>query len=449
MTSDTGNTSGKAPEQRRGGRRYNILVSLLFLLSCLGILTSTVVVWVHQFALSTDRWVEMVAPLPSNPTFRLQVSTKVANRVVTALDVEGRIAGFMPGRTAVVAGPIADQVEQGLQRRIDTAMASPAFQTAWVQMNRVAHQAIVNILRGNSQTVTIVDGYVVLDVWPLVGVALTQLQAGGIIPADVALPDLSQGLPPGAFDRLNVLLGGRIPADLGTFPLVPADKLEKAQSLVSIFDLVTIGLVIVTALLALLTIWYANRRLRMLVLLALGGLMALVLARFAIRGLEAAIVSSVSDDSTATTIREVISLVLVNLYAAFRVVILVSVVVAVVAYLAGRPSWLAALTTRGKPTTAAIQAGADSTTGTLIEVPRPSLVEMARENRRMLTQLGLGAVVFVVLWVVSGFWVALLAVLLLGLLQLGIGWLGGQDGASEVASGAGASKQEPKPGPTS
>jgi hypothetical protein len=368
--------------------------------------------------------------LPENPDVRLAVSTKIADRVVTGLDIQGRLETVLPGPAAIIAAPVANQIEQGLQTRIETAMASPAFQTAWVAANRLAHQQAVEILRGKSESVYVQDGYVVLDVWPLVGIALQQLQAQGIIPASVTLPDLSQGLPEGAFDRLNNLLGGRIPADIGTVPLVPADKLQQAQQVVSIFDWITVLLVVITIALVLTTIWYSGRRLRTVVLLALGGAVALVLARFAIQGAQSAIVSSITDADTATTIRGVVTLAFDNLYAWSRVVIVLSVIVAIVAYFAGRPAWAVALGGRASEAggRAAAGVGSMAASGAAGAPSRETATAWARGNRRALNWVGIGAIGFVLLWVVAGLWVALLGIALVALLEFGLGLLGA-DGA--------------------
>lgn len=433
---------------RPGRRRYQVILSLLFVLSCLGILTSTVVVWVHQVALNTDRWVSVVGPLPENPEVRLAVSTKIADRVVTGLDIQGRLEAVLPGPADIIAAPVANQIEQGLQTRIETAMASPTFQTAWEAANRVAHQQAVDILRGKSETVYVQDGYVVLDVWPLVGIALQQLQAQGIIPATVTLPDLSQGLPEGAFDRLDNLLGGRIPADIGTVPLIPADKLQQAQQVVSIFDWITVLLVVITIALVLTTIWYSSRRLRTVVLLALGGAVALVLARFALQQLQGAIVSSFTDADTATTIRGVVTLALDNLYAWSRIVIVVSVVVAVAAYFVGRPAWAVALTGRATEAGGRAAAGVGSlaASGRTGTSSRETVAAWARANRRTLNVVGIGAIAFVLLWVVSGFWVALLGVALVALLEFGLGLLGGDQGAESAADAQASSRAPVEPG---
>jgi hypothetical protein len=213
-----------APPARRVGRGKRALLVVLFVLTCLAITTSTVVTWVHQVALNTDRWVAVVGPVGTNPAVIAATSDRVSARVVTVLQVQDRLETLLPAPLDFVAVPIAQALQDQIRERMAVAMATPAFERAWLAANRVAHEGIVKILRGQSETVEVVDGYVRLDVWPLIGIALNQLQAAGVIPAGVDLPDLSEGLPEGLVTASSRRSGS--PSPDFDHPLVPSDRLE-------------------------------------------------------------------------------------------------------------------------------------------------------------------------------------------------------------------------------
>jgi hypothetical protein len=392
-------TSDGRPQRSRGGTRHQVFLALLSLLTCVSITTSSIAVWTHEVALNTDRWVQVVGPIAAEPAVQEAVSSTVAHKVVLALDVQGRLEGMLTERLQPLAAPVASQIEQGIGRRLATAMASPEFQAAWLHANRLAHRQAMEILRGRSQVLYAQDDAVVLDVWPLVGMALGQLQAQGVIGADVALPDLSQGLPAGALDDLNAAFGGRIPASLGTVAIAPADGLLAAQQIVSVFDWITVALIAVSVLLVLATVWWSGRRRRAVVLVAFGAATGLVLTRFAIGGLESAIVSSIADAETGATIRGVLHAALADLFHFSGVVIAAGLIVAIMAYLAGRPAWLGLAASRAR--------GAN----TAATVPW---------RRRDVERLGLAAIACIVVWIAAGPWLALLTVTLLGILEVGL-----------------------------
>jgi hypothetical protein len=428
-TDTAADTVADQPPARRIGRGRRALLVVLFLLTCVSITTATVVTWVHQVALNTDRWVAVVGPVGTNPAVIAATSDRVSAKVVDVLDVQARLEARLPAPLAFVAVPITQALQDQIRERMATAMATPAFEQAWLAANRVAHQSIVKILRGQSESVVIVDGYVRLDVWPLIGIALTQLQTAGVIPAGVALPDLSQGLPEGAGSRLEQTLGITLPPDFGTIPLVKADRLEAAQQVVRIFDIVTVGLILITILLALVTVWYAPRRLRMVVYLAVGGVVSVLIGRFALGVLEDAIVSSLTDANTATTVRSVLDVALADLYGFSRIVVLGGIVVAVVAVVAGRPAWLMSVAGSAGSTTRQAAAGAGAIAGSAVSQAPSSQTtgDWARLHRRELRLAGLAVIGFIVAWAAMGIEIALLAFALIALVEIGIGLLGGRE----------------------
>src|SRR6266508_5121032 len=83
-----GSDSGRAPAQTKSprgrlqGRRRTILVGLLVVLSSLGVLLSTVGIWVRQTALNDDRWAALSARVVSDPEVQASVSRRLASQVV-------------------------------------------------------------------------------------------------------------------------------------------------------------------------------------------------------------------------------------------------------------------------------------------------------------------------------------------------------------------------------
>ena len=403
-------TAERLPNPSRGRTRHRVILVLLYLLTCVSIATSSIAAWTHEVALNTDRWVQVVGPIAADAAVQEAVSSTVAHNVVLALDVQARLETILTARLQPLAAPVAAQIELGIGRRLATAMASPEFQTALLEANRLAHRQAMEILRGRSQVLYAQGDVVVLDVWPLVGIALGQLQAQGVIGADVALPDLRHGLPVGALDDLNAAFGGRIPASLGTVPIAPARGLLAAQRIASVFDWITVALIVVSVLLVLVTVWISRRRRRAITLVAFGAAAGLVLTRFAIGGLESAIVMSVATAETATTIRGVLHAAIADLFNFSGTVIAVGLVVALTAYLAGRPAWLR------------MPGGAGGET----------LATTMRRRRRDVERLCLGAIACTVVWITAGLWLALLTALLLGILEVGLRQLdAGMAGAPE------------------
>src|SRR4249919_884130 len=161
---------------RRRPRARSLLAGLLLVLGSISIVLSGVTVWAHQVLLNSDRYADMVAAVSSDPAVIDAVSSKVATSAVSALDIQGRLEQVLPGPAAIIAGPIADQVEQTLEQVVGNVLVSTKFQTVWVDANRALHAKVVAFLRGDTTVLQARDGIVYLDVYPLIDAVLRQLQ---------------------------------------------------------------------------------------------------------------------------------------------------------------------------------------------------------------------------------------------------------------------------------
>jgi len=325
-----------APRRRRPRARSAAAV-VLGLLACIALVLTTTIGWIHQVALNTDRFVALTSTVVEDPAVIDSLSRRVSQQVVVALDVEGRLATALPDNAKLLAGPIAGSVQDRLQVGLANLMQSPEFQNAWAQVTRLAHQQIVAVLRGDSTVITIDNGVVTLNVFPLVNGALSTLQAEGVIPASVTLPELSaSSTPTVARTALQAALGITLPVDFGTIPLVQANRLETAQTAVRVFDILVIVAIVVTILLFVAAAYVARDRRRAVILLGVGAVIALLVARAGLRGIENAIVDSVANADGAVIARGLFDAALNDLFGLMVIVTAIGAAVAIVAWLIGR-----------------------------------------------------------------------------------------------------------------
>ena len=177
-----------------------------------------------------------------------------------------------------------------------------------------------------------------LDVFPVVGVALTQLQQAGIIPADVQLPDLTSPDARDVLDqRLDAALGVTLPPTFGTIQLMPADRLLAAQSagqgVRRLRDHHDRG----GGAAVLLALGLATHRVRMLLFLSIGVIVSFLLARLAIRSIEGALVDGIANGDVRGAITVLLDATFESLRSVTIFVLIATVIVAIVAFVAGPP----------------------------------------------------------------------------------------------------------------
>ena len=306
--------------------------------------------------------------------------------------------------------PLIVGIRDRIDDRLRVALQDPRLQSALVGTMSFTHAQLVRLLRGESDVVSIVDGYLTLDVFPVVGAALAELQSMGLIPADAQLPDLtSPDAPEVLAQRLETALGVTLPPDFGTIRLMPAERLATARTVVRVFDLVVILLVILSAILVALALWLAADRRRMLIYLGIGTIVAFLLARLAIRGAENVIVGGIADGGVAGATRSIVDATLENLRSVTLIILIATVVVTIAAYLWGRPKWVVATTSyvsdaAGRAGSAA-GAGVAGAAGRAPD--RDTLGTAVRTNRASVEKIGLAVIAFVVAWLALGLELAL------------------------------------------
>jgi len=431
-----------AAKPRTSGRR-RVLSGIVLVLACLSILVTTLAVWTHQVALNTDRFTSLASNAFTDPAVTDPIATRISVQVVDALDVQTRLAARLPDAIKPLAGTLTVAVTQRIDERLKVALQNPRLQNALVQALSFSHAQVVRVLRGESDAVGIVDGYLTLDVFPVVGAALEELRSEGLIPPDVQLPDLTSPEAPGVLaGRLQTALGVTLPPDFGTIRLMPAERLETARTVVRVFDLVVIVLIVLSALLVALALWLAADRRRMLIYLGIGVIVAFLLARLATNAARNVIVGGIADGDVAGAARTIVDSTLQDLRGLTVIILIATVVVVIAAYLWGRPRWVVATSSyvtdtagrAGSAAGAAASGGAASVAGRAPD--RDTIEQTVRENRSLVERFGLAFIVFILVWIAVGLGVALLGAALVVGFELLLRAISGNDEEAEVATGA-------------
>jgi hypothetical protein len=368
---------------RRVTRRRSVLAGISLVLACLTILVATVAVWAHQVAFNTDRFTALAANALDQPEVIDPLAARISAQVVEALDVQTRLANVLPDRVTALAGPVTLALQDGLTRRLQTLLAEPRMQQALTNTLRFAHTRVMNLLRDQAEAATVVNGQVVLEVYPALLVALQELQTAGIIGADVQLPDPATSEPPGVVRGiLENRLGVTFPEDFGTIPLMPVERLETAQTAVRIFDIVVIALIALAVALVALAIWLSAKRRRMVIYLAIGTILAFVLARLFTNAATDALTTGIAQEGLRGAIESILNATLADFRGWAFLILIATGIIGIVTYAYGRPN--------------------------------VSVASFSTE--RTMERIGIALIALVVLWIAVGLEVALLAaVLIIGL----------------------------------
>ncbi|WP_155371805.1 hypothetical protein [Catellatospora vulcania] len=254
------------PTVRRPGGTVRTLrwagAFVLALLSAVLVLASVTARYARAELLDTDRYVETVAPLATDPQVQAAVTDRVTDEIMARLPLE-KLAGDLAAAVnlprveaviTLVLPAVTDWLQGQIHKVVGDLVTSPRFPAVWNQVNRTAHQNIEGLLTGQGTPMLHSSGTdVVVDLGPVLAAARQELVDRGFGLA-ARIPDMS------------------IP-----YTVAQVDQLPEIQRYVRLLDVSATWLPLLALLLLGLAVWTAPNRRRGLVLgLTLSALMLVV-----------------------------------------------------------------------------------------------------------------------------------------------------------------------------
>jgi hypothetical protein len=312
-----------APRRRRFSWRTPVSI-VLIVLGCILGPVAVLGVWAGNEVSDTGRWVATVEPLIHDPAIQNVLTDKITTEITNRLNVTGTIDQASAqlndrGLTRISSllnsfGPqIASSVTGFIHSTVHRVISGPRVAKLWVQVNTVAHQAVVKVLSGEGNgAVSTQNGQIVLNLGPFVAVVKQDLVDHGFS------------------------LASNIPPISPTVALFQAEDLGKAQAGYRLIKTLKIVLPILALVLLAAGVWVARGRRRALIGAALGlagSMLVLAIGLLIARSiyLNSVPPSVLPGDAAAAAFDAMVYFIKVGL----RVVLAVGLVVAIGAFITG------------------------------------------------------------------------------------------------------------------
>jgi hypothetical protein len=312
---------------RRSRRRFSwraFFATILIVLGCVLAPIAVVGVWAGNQITDTGRYVATVQPLIDDPAIQNVLTDKITNEVTSQLNLTGLVnqataqlqARGLPRISSLLTtfGPqITSAVTGFIHSTVHTVISSQAMATAWVQVNTIAHQAVVKLLSGQGNgTLTSANGQITLNLAPLIAVVKQALVARGFS------------------------LASNIPIVNATVPLFQAKDLGKAQAGYRLVSDLKIVLPILALVLLAAGVFTARGRRRALIVVGLGVAASMVVLAIGLLIARTIYLNSVPasvlpSDAAAAAFDALVHFLRVGL----RVVLAVGLVIAIGAFITG------------------------------------------------------------------------------------------------------------------
>ena len=251
-------SQGAGPKRRRHFSWRTPVSIVLIVLGCILGPVAVLGVWAGNEVSDTGRWVATVEPLIHDPAIQNVLTDKITDQITSRLNLNGTINQATAqlndkGLTRISSllttfGPqITSAVTGFVHSTVHTVVASPAAAKIWVQVNTVAHQAVVKVLSGQGNgAISTSNGQITLNLGPFIAVVKQDLVDHGF--------SLASNIPPVS----------------PTLALFQAKDLGKAQAGYRLITTLKIVLPILALALLAAGVYAAQKRRRALIAATLG-----------------------------------------------------------------------------------------------------------------------------------------------------------------------------------
>ena len=136
---------------------------MLSVLLVVGVLLSSVAVWANKQVTNTNYFVKTVTPLANDPVVQAEVSERMTQTIVAAVNIDGRLGAYLPGQLDFLAEKTNVAFQKLVLSQVEKLVDSDAFRKLWSGAARLGHVAIKQVLTGDGVANTVVAGVLSLQ----------------------------------------------------------------------------------------------------------------------------------------------------------------------------------------------------------------------------------------------------------------------------------------------
>jgi hypothetical protein len=184
MATDAAGLEPKGETEHPTSKLRSTAVVALLVFATVAAMLTPVAIWGRNLVLNTDRYVQTMAPLATNPAIQADIVRLVDEQFTENIDVSALAKQVLPTRAGdLLAGPLEAAASGLVNTVVQKFVESPAFAKLWNEINRIAHVAVVAILTGSHNAnlaISIKNDIVSLNLGPIIDQIKTQLVNAGL-----------------------------------------------------------------------------------------------------------------------------------------------------------------------------------------------------------------------------------------------------------------------------
>ncbi len=274
------------------GKVRSIGAALVGAVAVVALSVSVLGLWTADVLFDSEEVGEAVERTLAEPAVTDALAARITTAVFEAADVEARVTELSPDGFDRLVPALVGGVRNRVESRVAQLLATEQTRDVVVTLVEGSHRRVVRLLTGDGLVdgVTVQDGEVQLNLLPLVGLGLREVQELGFLD-DLELPELTvDGDPQAQIAELEVAFGRELRDDFGQLTVYRSESLaeagatvETAQRAVAFAKRALIAVIALTVVAFVGSVMLAQRRRRAVLILALASVGVMFVARALVR----------------------------------------------------------------------------------------------------------------------------------------------------------------------
>lgn len=320
------------------------MVAMLGVIAVLGLLASTVTLWARAVLFDSSTVAAAAERALQDAEVVNALADYLSDELFTIVDLAAWLEGVLPDDLDALAPAIVGGIRSLVHDRLSDLLSEESTRALLVRSVERSHAAAMRLLEGDGLVdgVTIRDEEVSINLLPLIGRGLAAVQEAGFL-ADVAIPVLDPADDPEVHRaQLQQAFGRELGPDAGQLVVYRSESLSAAGQRLAVAQQAVVlvkrsmaVILVVTASTFAATLLFARSRRRTLVTLLLGSSVAFIGARLIIASVIDQAPGLVLTPGGRAAIASVLSSFADGLFTAITVVVVISVISSVIAFVAG------------------------------------------------------------------------------------------------------------------
>ncbi|MEU0394594.1 hypothetical protein ABZ208_17810 [Streptomyces sp. NPDC006208] len=304
-------------------RWRSFFAALLIVIGCILAPLAGVAAWTADEVGDTDRYVDTVAPLASDPDIQNAAANRVTDAVMEHIDLPTLLEGAAPADRPLLEkalGKLGNSLENAVRSFVhdksEEIIASETFDKIWIDANRRIHSAVDKALTGSGGgAVKINNDSVSVDLGPVVDQVKQRLVDEGMSVA------------------------AKIPEVHTDFTVLRADNIGKVKTYFKILQIAGFWLPVLSVVLIAAGVLLSAHRRRVLVIAALAFAFAMVMLGVGLTVFRVVYLNALPDTVSQPAAESVYDTLTRYLRTTVRMTVVLGVVIALAAWLSGPGRW--------------------------------------------------------------------------------------------------------------